>query len=178
MSLHFREGSSYDYFKYGGKTRVTEDTFFKTKGKYFYQKYAKNMHNELQAVTFLASNFAFGCKWVGNLSKSVTEDFEAYGESLFYRFEQDYIKYQDIDPVKEAMTGSYDSWYYLILLNHLSDGIVFGLYDKKYKDDILWEDLHKKLLTFSPFVIYCWDIDSDKRQHLLYTYRKAKSERV
>ena len=42
MKAHFSK-NNYDFHKYGGKTKVSRDSFWKRKDKYFFVKLAKKM---------------------------------------------------------------------------------------------------------------------------------------
>ena len=177
MSLHFKPNTSYDFFKYDGKTRVTENSFLAAKGKYFYEKNARKLHNEPAAIAYLASNFAEGCKWVGDLKQEPYDKFISYRDALYYKFEQDVEKYTNgVSPYQQCMTGSTESWIYLILINVISNGVVFAEYDIKYKDNILWEDLKTKLETFSPFVVYCFGLTDQIKLNLRNIVRKVRSQ--
>lgn len=177
MTLHFKSGTSYDFFKYGGKTRVNENSFLATKGKYFYEKHARKFHSEEAAIAFLAANFKIGTRWVTDLKQEPYDEFISYRDALFYRFERDLEKYTvDITPYNESLSGSKDSWNYLILINEASNGLVFQEYDKKYKDDIMWEELKSNITKFYPFVVHCFSIDDEVKRKLRTIVKKLRSQ--
>ena len=174
MTLHFKDGSNYDFFKYGGKTRVTQDSFLRTKGKYFYEKYSRKFHKEDDAIAFLAANFKEGCSWVRDLDEKPYKDFLAYRDALGYKFQQDLEKYSNANIYEELLLGDKSSWIYIILMNEISNGFFIEELNKKHEDDIIWEHLHNNILTFYPFVIYCFNIDMETKKFLLESFRSFR----
>ena len=67
LKLHFTQ-ESYDYFKYGGKSRTSIDAFENKKDKWFYYKLSRRFTNDEQARDFLVANFLHDRDvWIGNL---------------------------------------------------------------------------------------------------------------
>lgn len=54
--MHFSNGSKYDYFKYNGKTRVSESSFLGRKDKYFFERLAKKCQSKEQALYLIWAN--------------------------------------------------------------------------------------------------------------------------
>lgn len=180
MVLHFK-GQSYDFFKYQGRTRVNNDSLLKRKDKWFFEKWSMKLAHEEEAIGFLAANFIAGNKYVRDLDYSVYTKWLGYRDALYYRFQSDLEKYagssREVDPLKDCFAGSVDSFNYLVLANYASDGFLFDTWNKVYGDNIIFEDLHKKLLTYSPFVIQYWGIDDEKKA-ALRNFITDKTKRV
>lgn len=168
MSLHFKENSNYDFIKYNGETSAKEQTFLARKDRYFFEKFARKVSNENEAIPFLASNFVNGVKYVRNLDDKHYREFLAYADAIEYRFERDLERYSKEDPIQLCYTGSTEPYIYLILLNECSRGAMFKLYDEKYgSDDILWSDLRdNKLKKLTPFIQIYYHLTPDLKRSL------------
>ena len=90
LKLHFTS-SSYDYFKYHGKTNVSTATFLKRKDKYTFYKLSRKYNLE-EMRDFYVANFLEGDKWVGDMAKDGEEVYKKWQktqQSLTYTFEND-----------------------------------------------------------------------------------------
>ena len=178
--LHFKEGSSYDFFKYGGKTKVTQDTLLKRKDKYHFEKWAKKIANEDEAVGVIVSNTIKGQSYIIQYDWDNYLGWISYRDAVFYRFQEDLCKYSGknkiVDPVQECFSGSTYPYNYMVIMNHVTNGFLFNHFSKKYTNDILWEDLQRKLLTYSPFVIKYWDIQGSNLEKIFSIVNKRVVE--
>jgi hypothetical protein len=179
LKLHFTS-TSYDFFKYNGKTNVSADTFMKRKDKYhFYRLSRKYTLEELR--DFYVSNFIVDSNsWVGNiLGPEGEENYRKWQkriQSLTYNFEQDIIKLLDScvapeDMLKvnhnqfpmlltEVMRGS-TSLETVIILNDIMN--FFPMWKKKIDDDIVWPNWALRCEKYAPFVFF----DKPKFKNLL-----------
>ena len=57
LTNHFRPGSSYDGWKYGFKTRVTEETFNKKNSKWQFIKIERDFPTDLELIKYMAPAF-------------------------------------------------------------------------------------------------------------------------
>ena len=74
IKLHFTT-DSYDYFKYGGKTRFKLEHFESRKDKYFFLKLSRKYRTKEAMIFFLVSLFVEkDYKWVGDLVTQEAED--------------------------------------------------------------------------------------------------------
>ena len=168
LKLHFTS-TSYDYFKYHGKTNVSAVTFLKRKDKYsFYKLSRKYTVEELR--DFYVSNFLEGDKWVGDMSKDGEEVYKKWQkiqQSLTYTFENDIIYLLSNggspDEMLEVKPNSYPilmkmvqlkqvSLETLVILNDIMN--FFPMWNKKIDDDILWPDFKMKCEKYTPFLNY------------------------
>lgn len=169
LKLHFTS-TSYDYFKYHGKTNVSSVTFLKRKDKYtFYRLSRKYSLEELR--DFYVANFLDGDKWVGEMANAEGE--EAYKkwqktqQSLTYTFENDIMYLManggSPDEMLEVKPNSYPLLMKLVQLNQVSletlvilnDILNFiPMWDKKIDDDIVWPNFKMKCIKYTPFINY------------------------
>ncbi len=69
---HFSK-ESYDFFKYKGKTRVSEKTFYSKKERFWFEKLSRNK-NDNEVVNFFVSNYSSvddpSSLWIGDIIKN------------------------------------------------------------------------------------------------------------
>lgn len=169
LKLHF-SSDSYDYFKYHGKTNVSESSFIKRRDKYSFYKLSRKYNLE-ELKNYYVANFLEGdIRWVGSISGA--EGQETYNkwqkriQSLTYQFEQDIIylfdKYEPKDLISvvddhyprllEEMMQKSIMIETVVILNELMG--FFPMWEKKIKDDIIWPNWKMKLEKYTPFVYY------------------------
>jgi hypothetical protein len=170
IKLHFTS-DSYDYFKYGGKTNVSKDTFANRKDKYtFYRLSRKYSLQELR--DFYVSNFLVkDVNWVGDIANAEGEEnyknWQKRNQRLTYEFEQDIIRIlEQADNPDELVTvpaGGYPALLQgamqnsisietLVILNSIMN--FFPMWSKKVSDDIIWPTYQRKCLRYEPFLQY------------------------
>ena len=170
IKLHFTS-DSYDYFKYGGKTSVSKDTFANRKDKYtFYRLSRKYSLQELR--DFYISNFLVkDVNWVGDIANAEGEEnyklWQKRNQRLTYEFEQDIIRIlEQADNPDELVTvpsGGYPALLQgamqnsisietLVILNSIMN--FFPMWSKKISDDIIWPAYQRKCLRYEPFLQY------------------------
>jgi len=170
LKLHFTS-SSYDFFKYHGKTNVSKDTFLKRKDKYsFYKLSRKYSLDELR--NFYVANFVYGdSTWVGEMTGPNGEDvykkWQKISQSLTYNFESDIVRILEQvnspDELMKVRPGEYPdllvgamqnsiSIETLVILNDMMN--FFSMWDKKISDDIIWPSWKLKCEKYAPFITY------------------------
>lgn len=165
MGLHFKEGSKYNYIKYGGKTRVSTDSLNRRNDKYFFEKFAAKVANEDEATQLLLANFIDGNDYITKLSFDSLNSFHSYRDALAYRYEQDLERWTILNAINECYAGSIEPYYFLIVTNesYKQSGHTFALLDAKFGEhDILWSDLKEKLNKIAPFVVQYFNIDKEQ----------------
>lgn len=169
LKLHFTS-NSYNYFKYHGKTNVTQDTFLKRKDKYSFYKVSRK-YSLAESRDFMVANFVYGNNtWVGDMmgpdGESAYKKWQKISESLTYRFENDIIYLFDKYSPKEMMSVSSGSYPKLlsetmeesinletfVIMNDIAN--FFEGFSKKIDDDIIWPNLRMKCEKYSPFINY------------------------
>jgi hypothetical protein len=177
LKLHFTS-SSYDYFKYQGKTNVSTATFLKRKDKYTFYKLSRKYTVE-ELKDFYVANFLEGDRWVGDMAKDGEEVFKKWQkiqQSLTYAFQNDIIFLladgNSPDIMLEVKPNSFPllmrmvqmkqvALETLVILNDILK--FFPMWDKKIDDDIIWPDFKLKCEKYTPFLHY----DKDKFKEIL-----------
>ena len=184
LKTHFTS-SSYDYFKYHGKTNVSKDTFMKRKDKYQFYKLSRK-YSLVELKDFFVSNFIYGTStWVGEMTGPDGEDvykkWQKTTQSLTYIFNDDILSLigdESPDKMLKVSDGQYP-----VLMNQVMSGSIkvetlvilndimnfFPMWNKKISDDIIWPNFRLKCEKYTPFVIY----DKVKFKNIL---REAISE--
>ena len=170
----------YDYFKYGGKSRVTETSFKKRKDIYWFQRLSRQKNDE-QIKEYFVSNFV-DCNdperlWIGDI---IREGEDVYNEwlkktqSLSYLFKSEtesFMNKKNFESLFDCKTGNHPEILkkYLqksitietitildILLNFVKD------FDKKLTDPI-WNYVSLRIFKYKPFL----NIDVSKYKTIL-----------
>lgn len=174
LKRHFHM-DSYDYFKYGGKTRVSYGAFEKRNDKYFFSKLAKHK----DPVGFLVANlYDNNDIWIGDLvNEQATE--KNYREwlkklqslSYFFRGDLEMIdnlkqEYKVIDHQHPKLfvryLGRQIKAETLIIIDKLNKGCLFKYWDQELSDPV-WKSQYNKLLKLSPFI----SVDLDKYKDII-----------
>ena len=171
LKLHF-SSPSYDYFKYHGKTNISESSFLNRKDKYSFYKLSRKYNLE-ELKDYYVANFLEGdVRWVGSISGADGEEcyrkWQTRNQRLTYQFEQDIIHLFE-------SSGSclyVDNGDYPYLLTEMMQGSVmietvailndlmnfFPMWERKIVDDIIWPNWKLKIEKYTPFIKY----DKDK----------------
>jgi hypothetical protein len=167
MKLHFTS-SSYDYFKYHGKTNVTESTFLKRRDKYSFYKLSRKYNLE-ELKNYYVANFLEGdIRWVGAISGEDGEEcykkWQTRTQRLTYQFEQDIIHlFESSDNFLQVNNGDYPHLLKMMMQGEVMIETVailndimgfFPMWSKKISDDIVWPNWKLKLEKYTPFLYY------------------------
>lgn len=179
LKKHFT--SDYDFFKYNGKIKASQDAFENRRDKFFFYKLAKrsDAKDYILANIFIDPNI-----WIGDILSETGENIYAnwkkVNQSLNYTFQQD-INILDDDFDSNLLTD--DGQHPKLLKMYLSQKIhsetliminevtnVFNYWDKKLVDKILWPDIKKRCIKYRPFL----SVDKTKiKTILLNTFRNT-----
>jgi hypothetical protein len=167
LKLHF-SSPSYDYFKYHGKTNISENSFMVRKDKYSFYKLSRKYNLEELKNFYISNLLEKDIKWIGDIMGPEGEEtYKAWkkrNESLTYRFEQDIILLFD-------SSGNFlhvDNGSHPYLLTMMMQGEVmvetvailndlmgfFPMWKKKIVDDIIWPNWQLKIEKYTPFIHY------------------------
>jgi hypothetical protein len=167
MKLHFTS-SSYDYFKYHGKTNVTESTFLKRRDKYSFYKLSRKYNLE-ELKNYYVANFLDGdIQWVGAISGPDGEEtynkWQGRIQRLTYQFEQDIIfLFESSGNFLHVDNGDYPYLLKMMMQGEVMIETVailndimgfFPMWSKKISDDIVWPNWKLKLEKYTPFLYY------------------------
>lgn len=162
ISLHFN--SDYDAFKYNFKTRVTEKSYWGRSDKYQLTKIGSRFKRKNDIIKYFACHQVAGNKWVGDMirSEDTYTEFLKRTESLSYLIKNELEEISDINfNDLLVVTNGYPK----IIDSHLEgtvsletlcviNGITGFIEDanSKISETILWPDIYKKVVKFTPFV--------------------------
>lgn len=169
MKAHFGK-TDYNFIKYGGKSRVSRNSFFKRKDRYFFVKLSKKYKTENEIRNYFVANFMMEQRgYVANFNDENYEKWQNKQNNFHDIFTneiqpmiQDFnslfeIKKSEHPKLMKEYLGKRISLETLIILDELVE------YSKKWnehlKDDLLWPDL-KKLMNN-----YKWFLTFDKKQY-------------
>ena len=176
LKLHFKEGS-YNYFKYHGKVGSTSIAKFnKHKQRYQFHKLSKKK----DPIGFLVANFVtHGDIWLGTMLEqdeyqqtylnwkgkqaSIVHLFGEEVSLLAGHFKKSISIKGNGHPLLLRMIMREDiSFETAIIIDSLTN--CFSYWDDKMKDDIIWNEVKRELLTYKPFIKF--DEEECKRKLL------------
>jgi hypothetical protein len=165
LKNHFTK-TTYDYFRYFGKSKLSYDKFETRNDKLFFQKLAKHPDPK----NFLIANLIQNEKaWIKDIAYSegankVYQEWSKRIQSLTYVIKNDLAHlFPDFNSNFIATTGSHPHIIKLYLSNTicletlivLSDLVnCLSYWDKNMEYDPLWEQLSNKIKKYKPFINY------------------------
>ena len=167
LKNHFTK-DHYDYHKNEGRTRVTQQTFYKRKDRFWFEKFSRQK-NDKEVVDFFVSNFVSTTDpsqmYIREMIKTGEEryvDWKKRTQSLSYVFkeETEYLfKDKKMDEVFDCSKG-----HPIVLKKFLGGNIsletlviydrILGYgnnFDKKLKDPV-WETVSRRVRKYTPFL--------------------------
>lgn len=173
LKLHFTK-NTYDYFKFNGKTKLNERSYYNRKDKYFFDKLAKKFKTKGEVLSFLVSNFIIKKNiWVGELFEQDCEqkhkDWKKTIESLSYCFTEDCsfilrsIIESDLsfDDIFVSKDNRHPILMRMVLQNKIKlESFVIlnsilrfkNKFDVDLQDDYVWEELSMLIEKYEPFL--------------------------
>ena len=160
IKAHFSR-ENYDYHKFGGKTKIKRDSFYKRKDRFFFARLAKKYKTKEEIEDYLVSNY-ISCRgaWIGKFDDDVYNEWKRKKQSLTYNFINEMTPYadrfeelflwEDTHPLllREYM-GKRVSMETLVILDELIN------FQKKWRDDdIVWKDLKKLMNNYKKFLTF------------------------
>tara|TARA_R100001594_G_scaffold45849_1_gene78796 strand:- start:3137 stop:3733 length:597 start_codon:yes stop_codon:yes gene_type:complete len=89
MKAHFSKGE-YDFVKYGGKSKVSRDSFWKRSDRSFFAKLSRKYENENDIRDYFVANFTINNeRWVGNFTDEIYSQWKNKMETLSQNFENE-----------------------------------------------------------------------------------------
>lgn len=170
LKQHFTT-KSYDFLKYNGKIKLNQDHFLKDKCKYSYYKLSRK-YNLDELKDFLVANFVDReIKWVGDLTNEEGEasyfKWKKRNQSLTYIFtgnvecllekvnkpDQLLVVRSGRFPrlLQETMEGNIEVET-LCILNDIMGFL--PMWDKKVDDDIIYPEWSRKIVKYTPFIVF------------------------
>jgi hypothetical protein len=169
IKLHFST-DSYDYHKYGGKSKISVESFENRKDKYFFYRLSRKFQDKDDLVEFLVANFVIdeNC-WIGNLlEETAVESYRARQkvlQSISYSFENDCNRiFEDVanpNEVIKVIDGEYPKLLTMALRKEIEVESLcimnellgfFKSWTNSINDTIRWPGYRRKVLKYSPFI--------------------------
>ena len=161
MKAHFSK-SSYNFIKYGGKTKVSRDSFWKRNDRYFFVKISKKYNND-EIKDYLLSNFIQNRN--GYIANFNDQNYENWldRKMMFYNiFQQELKPYiKNFEPLFEIKGGNHPtllkeylgkrvSLETLVILDELVD--FSKKWDEQLGDDVVWPDIKNLMKNYKGFL--------------------------
>ena len=167
LKNHFTK-DHYDYHKYRGKTRASNQAFYKRKDRFWFEKFARQKKDK-EIEEFFVSNFVYstdpGTMWIGEMIKEGEgryQEWQKKVQSLSYIFKEEVntlFESKKVDEIFDCSKG-----HPLILKSYLGKKTsletlvicdrIFGYvknFDKKLKDPV-WETVSRRIKKYTPFL--------------------------
>ena len=167
LKNHFTK-DKYDYHKYHGKVRATNEAFYKRKDRFWFEKFARQK-NDKEVEEFFVSNFIYstdpGTMWIGEMIKEGEGRYSEWKrkvQSLTYIFKQEtenVFENKKVDdmfdcskghpPILKSYLGGDISLESMVIYDRI---LGYGKdFDKRLKDPV-WETVSRKIKKYSPFL--------------------------
>ena len=161
MKAHFSK-SSYNFIKYGGKTKVSRDSFWKRNDRYFFVKISKKYNND-EIKDYLLSNFIQNRN--GYIANFNDQNYENWldRKMMFYNiFQQELKPYiKNFEPLFEIKGGNHPtllkeylgkrvSLETMVILDELVD--FSKKWDEQLGDDVVWPDIKNLMNNYKGFL--------------------------
>ncbi len=167
MKNHFTK-DNYDYLKYRGKVRATNQAFYKRKDRFWFEKFARQKSDK-EVEEFFVANFT-SCSdpeslWIGEMIKEGEgryQDWQKKVQSLSYVFKEEVeelftdIKVDEVfdcskghPPILRKYLGGHISLESMVICDR-----IFGYgknFDKDLKDPV-WETVSRRVKKYTPFL--------------------------
>ena len=162
MKAHFSR-KDYDFNKYGGKTKVSRDSFFKRKDRHFFVKLSRKYKTTIEIKNYFISNFIKDKRgYIANFSNENYKSWLLKRSGFFEQFVIELSPYiKEFQPLFEVegnnhpkllkeFLGSRVSLETMIVLDEL---VEYGKnWDKLLEGDIIWIDLKKLMENYKGFL--------------------------
>ena len=162
MKAHFSR-KDYDFFKYGGKTKVSRDSFWKRKDRFFFVKLSKKYKTEIEIRNYLVANFIKDKSgYIANFSEENYKSWLLRRSGFFDQFViemKPFIK--EFEPLFEVKNSSHPKLLKEFLGSRVSLETMLVLdelvsfskkWDQQLEDDIVWVDLKKLMKNYKGFL--------------------------
>ena len=169
IKLHFTT-DSYDFIKYGGKSKISIDSFDNRKDKYHFHKLSRRLSNRDDLIMFLVANFIHNDSvWVGDLlteeSETIYRQRQRVIQSMSYIFENDCHKvFEGVSNPNEILqsdNGDYPKLLTMALRKEVEIETIcilanilgfLPMWNRKIADTVRWPQFHRKVTKYAAFL--------------------------
>ncbi len=180
MKAHFDKGD-YDFIKYGGKSKVSRDSFYKRNDRIFFVKLTRKYKSKDDIQDYLLANFLIYPKgWVGKFHEDNYIEWQKKIQSLTYTFKS------EIEPIMDSkMIAVSENQHPKLLKEYLGKRVSLETmiildelmeYSPKWnvhlKDDFMWRDINLLMNNYKKFLT----IDKEKCRIILLKFVKGNED--
>ena len=162
MKAHFGKGK-YDFVQYEGKTKVSRDSFYKRKDRYFFARLSKKYDDPKEIQNWLLSNFVKDRKgYIANFTDENYDSWRLKREGFFDMFAVEmHSLVQEFEPLFEVHSNTHPKLLKEYLGKRVSIETMIVLevlveycknWDKQLSDDIVWQDTRKLMNDYKRFL--------------------------
>lgn len=185
LKQHFTV-DNYDYFKYNGKVRASENSFNNRKDRFFFTKLSRALADD-EIMDLFVSNFLESEKvWIKDMfsdnAKARLRGYQKRMQSLTYSFKEEFVSVRDYLEVNDL---KFDDLFVVKSNEHpqiiklhlegtislqslvLADKVLNFMrrFDKTVDDPYVYGELSKRVVKYSPFIT---SVDVRKYRQILY----------
>ncbi len=190
VRLHFTT-DRYDFFRYDGKTRVSQASLEKRNDRYFFVKFANKFDNREKLLEFFVANFIHSNSWIGNLDEEPYREWLKKKESLSYIFQNEVdallldlerkeLRFNDLFRCEDRQHPLLLTQFFqgdicietFIILNEILR--FFPALDRGIHEDIVWVKTKRKCEKYVGFLPISDKIDKLKR----YLAAQVKGQKI
>jgi len=164
IQRHFKT-TSYDFFKFNGKLKVSLQSFENRKDKFYFYKLSKVSDCENMILSNIVENQNI---WVGDMFEDkadrIYKEWLKRQQSITYTFKKELSELDENFNSNIIVTdGQHPRLLKLYLMNRISLETLtilcnltkcLGHWDKKISDKIVYPDINMKVRKYSPFLQY------------------------
>ena len=169
IKLHFTT-DSYDFMKYGGKSKISIDAFDNRKDKYHFHKLSRRLTSQDELIMFLVANFIQNDTiWVGDLlteeSETIYRQRQRVIQSMSYIFENDCRKiFEGVSNPNEVLQSDDGDYPRLLKMTLQKDTEIETLcilnnilgflpvWNRKITDTVRWPQYSRKVTKYAAFL--------------------------
>jgi hypothetical protein len=169
IKLHFTT-DSYDFMKYGGKSKISVDAFDNRKDKYHFHKLSRRLTTQDELIMFLVANFIHNDTiWVGDLlteeSETIYRQRQRVLQSMSYIFENDCRKiFEGVSNPNEVLQSDDGDYPRLLKMTLQKDTEIETLcilnnilgflpvWNRKITDTVRWPQYSRKVTKYAAFL--------------------------
>jgi len=182
IKLHFTR-KSFNYFKSGGRVKITDKAFLARKDRFVFYRLAKNYDRnsfiDLTLSNILKNDSLWSMKLLEPEAEDILTQYQKRFQALTYNFRQDLKKIMDwchehdnsVDRILDP-GDSYPPLLTMVMQDNISletlviiNGVInfLPMWNRRIKDEIIWPGFAFKLEKYTPFVLQKVDLETMKK---------------
>ena len=166
VKAHFTT-DKYDFFRYDGKTRTSEEKFNERNDRYFFEKLGSK-YNQNEILEYFVSNFLVNSNfYIKEMKEENWIDWNRKKQSMTYLFGQDIesilSRYETLNMALQCTNMQHSGIIKMYLGGHIMIETLVLLdkvtkyssrYDSILSNDVVWKSLSKTVKKYSAFVTF------------------------